>query len=165
MIKKRKLILLALSILFVPIAQAQGFSNYTSSVKSCGNGMITDIPSALPKIIKIVYLSLQIAVPVLLVIFGMIDLIKAVIAGKEDEIKKSQGVFIRRLITGVLVFFILSIVKFLIYFAADDDKSANIIDCTNCFLNNNCEEKEKNEKTTTTKKTTNKKSKTAKKTA
>ena len=154
---KSKYSLLALSILLIPINNVLAFNNYTSSTKSCGNGLITGIPSSLPQIIKAVYLGLQVAVPVLLVIFGMIDLIKAITAGKEDEIKKSQSIFIRRLITGVLVFFILSIVKLVVYVAADDDKSANIVNCTNCFLSNKCEVSEKNETTTNNKTTTIKK--------
>ena len=55
---------------------------------------------------------LQFAIPIALIIFGMIDLGKAVIAGKEDEMKKAQGTLIRRFIYAVLIFFIVTLVGF-----------------------------------------------------
>lgn len=53
---------------------------------------------------------LQIGIPIVLIILGMIDLGKAVIASKEDEIKKAQGMLIKRLIYAIAVFFVVTIV-------------------------------------------------------
>ena len=106
----------------------------TSLTYTCGsiglefNGMIPYIISSIVTIIKIV-------VPILLIIFGMIDLVKAVTAGKEDEIKKAQSVFIRRLIMGILVFFVVLIVQMLISFVSNKDR--NVANCFNCFINGN----------------------------
>ena len=140
--KKNKMMIIIFScmLMFYSNSHVLAFKNYDSSAKSCGSGLIKNIPEMLPKIISTVYFALQIVVPILLVIFGMIDLIKAITAGKEDEIKKTQGVFIRRLITGALVFFIFAIVKLLIYLAADDQTSGNkIVKCANCFLSQRCD--------------------------
>lgn len=49
---------------------------------------------------------IQIAAPIILIIWGSIDLIKALIAGKEEEIKKQQSTLIKRLIAAVLLFLI-----------------------------------------------------------
>lgn len=114
--------------------------NYdTNNMVSCGNGLVTDIPRTIPKVVHIIYLLIQIAVPILMVIFGSLDFLKAVIAQKEDEMKKGQQTFIRRLITGIIVFFIFSIVKIVISFAGEDNKT-NILNCASCFINNdgNC---------------------------
>ena len=54
----------------------------------------------------------QFVIPVLLILFGLIDLGKAVIAGKEDEMKKAQGTLIKRIIYAVAVFFVVTIVVF-----------------------------------------------------
>ena len=117
--------------------------------KACQNVIAACIPEKLPNTVHMVVVALQIAVPVLLVIFGMIDLIKAIVAGKEDEIKKAQGVFVRRLITGALVFFVFAITKFLVYFAADNEQqSTNIVKCVDCFINNKCEKVDKDAKKT-----------------
>lgn len=106
---------------------------YAADVKGCsiiGNNVQIDVKIA--NTVHTVVLIIQIVVPVLLVVFGMIDLVKSVIAGKEDEIKKSQMTFVKRLIAGALVFFVFVIVKMLVSFVADDD---GIMNCANCFLN------------------------------
>ena len=53
---------------------------------------------------------IQIGIPIVLILLGMIDLGKAVIASKEDEIKKAQGMPIKILIYAVAVFFVTTIV-------------------------------------------------------
>ncbi|MBE6152894.1 MAG: hypothetical protein E7166_01515 [Firmicutes bacterium] len=73
---------------------------------------------------------IKIAVPILLIIMGSLDLMKAVIAGKEDEIKKSQGTFVKRSIAAVIVFFIPTIVG-LILSVINETKSS----CLTCVLN------------------------------
>ena len=92
------------------------------------------IDEQVPHIIKYVLLIIQILVPVLLVIFGSIDLFKGVYAQKEDEIKKGQQIFIKRLISGVLVFFVIAIVKLFIS-VFGDSKNPGIMNCVNCLIN------------------------------
>ena len=89
-----------------------------------------------PKIVNVtstIITVIQIAVPVILVIFGMIDLLKAVIASKEDEIKKGRQIFIKRLLAAVIVFFVISVVRLLISFVAEDNKQG-FWECVDCFL-------------------------------
>ena len=45
--------------------------------------------------------------------------------------------FIKRLIAGALIFFVVVIAKLLISVVADSS-SANIIECIDCFLSNSC---------------------------
>ena len=87
----------------------------------------------LPDTIHLVILILQIAVPVLLVIFGSIDFVKALTSQKDDEIKKGQKTFISRLIAGAIIFFVVAIVKLIVSFAAGDDAN-DILNCADCFL-------------------------------
>ena len=54
---------------------------------------------------------IQWAIPAIIVLLGTIDLGKAVIAGEEKQIKEAQGIFIKRLIYGIVVFFVVMIVK------------------------------------------------------
>ena len=120
---------------------SQTYKNLNKETVSCGSGMISGVPSSIPKIVNVAYTVLQIAVPIIIVILGMIDLVKAVMAQKEDEVKKAQMTFIKRLIAGALVFFVFVIVKLLVSVVADNSTSANkIIDCADCFLNgiDNC---------------------------
>ncbi len=53
---------------------------------------------------------LKIVIPVLIIILGAVDLGKAVISSKEEEIKKATGSLFRRFIAGVVVFFIPTLV-------------------------------------------------------
>ena len=120
-------------------ANAANYHNYESSTVSCGAGMLTNIPVGIPKIVSMVYMAIQIAVPVVLVVIGMIDLTKSIASEKEEDIKKSQKTLIKRLISAVLIFFVFAVVKFLISLVADTSKEKNkIIDCAECFINNEC---------------------------
>ena len=52
---------------------------------------------------------LKFGIPILLILFGMLDLGKAVMAGKEDEMKKAQGTLIKRFIITPYLFELLHI--------------------------------------------------------
>ena len=86
-----------------------------------------------PYLVSTAILIIKIVVPILLIIFGMLDLGKAVVASKEDEIKKGQQTFIKRVITAVIVFFVIQIVQLVVNFVSASDK--NISNCFNCFVN------------------------------
>ena len=57
-------------------------------------------------------LIIQIAVPILLIIFGMIDFAKSVVAKSEDDVKKYRKNFTSRLVSAIVVFLIVWIVQF-----------------------------------------------------
>lgn len=72
--------------------------------------------STLVNVIAIVRLVMNIicvAVPIIMILMGTIDLFKAVTAGKDDDIKKKQKALITRIIAGVLVFLVPTIVSVL----------------------------------------------------
>ena len=63
----------------------------------------------------------------------MLDLGKAVVAAKEDEIKKGQQTFIKRAIAAAIVFFVIQVVQIIVRFVSGNDQ--NITGCFNCFIN------------------------------
>ena len=78
----------------------------------------------------------QIGIPIILIILGMLDLGKAVVASKEDEIKNAQKMLIKRAIYAVAIFFVVLIVQVvfgLIGTAGGDyeDKGNNWLECWN----------------------------------
>lgn len=103
-----------------------------NSEYTCGNVDLI-FSGTFPYIISAIILIIKIAIPILLIIFGMLDLGKAVVAAKEDEIKKGQHTFIKRLITAVIVFFVVQVVQIIIRFVSSND--SNISSCFNCFIN------------------------------
>lgn len=85
------------------------------------NGIVNGgIPSKLAYIVSLIVTIIQIVVPILLIIWGMLDLGKAVMAQKEDEIKKGQQTFIKRVIAAIILFFIVVVVKLVVGLVADD---------------------------------------------
>lgn len=139
-IKKILMVVLifAASLFFLSNVSAETYNNYSSAIVSCGDGLVSKIPSVLPQVISIAYTIIQIAVPVILVVMGTLDLFKGITAQKEDEIKKGQQMFVKRLISAALVFFVFVIVKVIISFVADSS-SARIIKCAECFIENKCD--------------------------
>lgn len=53
-------------------------------------------------------------IPVAVIVLGMIDFIKATASGKDDEMKKAQGRFIKRLIAAALIFLVPLLVEFIL---------------------------------------------------
>lgn len=53
----------------------------------------------------------RIGVPILIILLGIIDFAKAVMTSKEDEMKASQNKFVKRLIIGIAIFFIPTLVN------------------------------------------------------
>ena len=93
----------------------------------------TVIDSSIADLVHTIIRFIQIAVPIILVVLGMIDFLKALMAQKEDEIKKGQQIFIKRAIAAIIVFFVIAVVKFVISAVAGDD-SSDIIRCADCFI-------------------------------
>ena len=126
---KKKVLLFAILLLTIFYVPSVFAANITGCESILPNVMIdTKIPNTVHTIIVVI----KIAVPVLLVIFGMLDLFKGVTAQKEDEIKKSQQLFVKRLITGAIIFFVISVVQLLVSFIAGDE---GIMNCASCFIN------------------------------
>lgn len=104
--------------------------------KSCGD--VDKIPAPIPKFTSFAYNALKVLTPVVLIVIGSFDLLKSVMAGKEDEIKKAQAGFVKKLLIGGLVFLVALIVQYVIKIAAKAEDSNGAISCMDCFLNEKC---------------------------
>lgn len=91
------------------------------------------VPSELINIVHTIVELIKIGVPILLIIFGMLDLGKAVMAQKEDEIKKGQQTFVKRLIAAAIVFFVVVIVQ-LVFNLVTGNAEANAWACVSKFI-------------------------------
>ncbi len=72
---------------------------------SSGEALCSDLAPVL-KMVGIVYWGIMVAVPIILIIIGMMDMAKAVAEKSEDDIKKAQNKLIKRAIAAVIVFLI-----------------------------------------------------------
>jgi len=95
-----------------------------------------DIPTIVGKLINLAYMAIRIGIPIILLIVGMVDLGKAVVAQKEDEIKKAQGLLIKKVIAAVLVFLLFMLIKYAINLVDKGNKNnESMWSCVNALLN------------------------------
>ena len=100
------------------------------------NNVCGAIDNNLADLIHTIIIIIKFAIPILLIIFGMLDFAKGVIAKKEDEIKSGQNMFIKRLISAALVFFVVTIVQLVINLADDEtNEDNNTWKCANRIMN------------------------------
>ncbi len=78
---------------------------------ACGD---MTIPGAVAKLVHTGIFIIQVVVPILLIIWGMLDFAKGIMASDEDKIKAGQKKFIQRLIAAVIVFLVVVVVQLVI---------------------------------------------------
>ena len=111
----------------------QGGNTYAKIV--CGD---TDVPYIAAQVTTTVINILKIVTPIIIIIFGMIDLVKAVVAQKEDDIKKGSRTFLKRVLLGAFVFLVFVFVEVIIGLVAPKNENTNMWNCVDCFVNGNC---------------------------
>lgn len=73
--------------------------------------------SEVTEILSWVYTGVLVATPILVVVLSMKDMLTAVTGGKDDDIKKAQATMIKRIIVGVVIFFVPIIIKAILQLA------------------------------------------------
>ncbi|MBP3766091.1 MAG: hypothetical protein J6G98_02815 [Bacilli bacterium] len=125
-----------MSLLFIGIDNIYALDR--TCVK-CGDGM--EIPSLLPNFVSKLILIAQIAVPIILIVTGMIRYLKAVMSGDDKVIKETNSSFIKSIIAAVAVFISITIVKtaFNVFDQANADGDGATNSCVTCFITGNCQ--------------------------
>ena len=86
----------------------------------------------------VILLIFKIIIPILLIIFGMLDLGKAVIATDSKQIKESVNRLVKRAVISVIIFFIPTIVTALFSLIKGfQDNKADFNVCRTCVINPN----------------------------
>jgi hypothetical protein len=134
MSKKRKLFLFMILALICFVGFKSNVLAYVDENNiSCAALDGAKIDKQLPSIVSTVILLLQIAVPVIIIIYGTIDLVKGVMAQKDDEIAAGRKTFGKRVLAGIIVFFVIAAVKLVVSFGAKDNYGS-IFSCAECFI-------------------------------
>lgn len=90
------------------------------------------------KLLGRVFSVVKIIIPIIIIVFGVIDFFKAVIGSKDDEIKKSVKSLIMRLIAGACIFFLPAIVHFVFRLVDDwNDYESDYSKCSLCITEPN----------------------------
>lgn len=108
-------------------------ANIAPKTIDCGQDII-GIPVETAKIMRTIYLLIKIFAPLVLVFMGMLDFGKAVIGSSEDDIKKKQNKFIKRLIAAAVLFLVMAIVE-LVFSLLAKAGFADATACINAILN------------------------------
>jgi len=74
------------------------------------NGELVDVLNMLVTLVKIL-------VPILLIVLGSLDFVKAIFSGDDSNMKKAQNKFIKRLLIGIIFFLAPSLLKFILEIA------------------------------------------------
>ncbi len=122
-----------------PNADFMVVDNYVSCGGTGSSALVKNIPSILPRITSSVYNTIMVIVPVALILLGIVDLIKGIMSQKEDEIKKGRDSLIKRLVTGIIIFLIVMLVKLFVNIINGGNDSSRIIGCIDCFVSNECD--------------------------
>lgn len=77
-----------------------------------------------------IFLIIKIIIPIVIIAFGMIDLGKAILSSKDDEVKKSLKSLAMRALAGIIIFFLPTIINFV--FALIDGWNEYETDYSNC---------------------------------
>jgi hypothetical protein len=118
-----------------PSTLPENDTTYKCGADSDGKYYMTDIPETIPRVGKFIYNFFLFLVPLIIIILGSIDLVKAITSQKEDEIAKGRKLFIKRLIEGLIIFFAFAIVKLAISLATPSGQ--RVISCIDCVINFN----------------------------
>ena len=120
-----------------------GFCSVTGlTYLSCGNGSSKayDIPEIVPRLTSYLILILKTVTPTILIVVAMIQLVRAVAAQSEDDMKKAKNSLVKKIIIAVLIFVLISIVQFIVKQVADDSETLSVQSCLECFVNNDCKD-------------------------
>lgn len=98
-----------------------------------------DLDPMIPSFTTLLINMVKIIVPIILIVFGIVEMFKAATANDEKVMKEAQGKLIKRIIYAVLIFFIVAIVQlvFNVLAKAGSNESKNEIPaCISCFTSN-----------------------------
>ena len=121
-----------------PASGTDNFNDLEITYAECGD--LDRIPVGVPAFTNSVFTLVKVMIPIVLIVLGMIDFVRAVVSGNEDKMRESTKRFQRRIIGGLLVFFVLTLTQFLIK-VADPDEKSDMLTCIKCFVvdDDNCD--------------------------
>lgn len=90
------------------------------------------------QVVGYILMIIKIVVPLILIVLGSIDFAKAAISGDDESTKKSAVMFMKRILIGLIIFFIPTVIDFLLSLVNGvSDVAKQYENCSNCLLNPN----------------------------
>lgn len=127
--KKKKIINIMLLLVLTLVLTGCENSNYqVSNCIKCGE---TYFPENVALLSANVISLIKILVPIFIILFGMIEMFKAVMAGDDNKMEDAKSAMIRKFIVGITIFLVIAIVQFV--FGIYDDASEEGHDSLECL--------------------------------
>ncbi len=114
---------LSINIVFAATKSKIGFCDYAGTRRAL-------------KIIGIILNIAKILVPLLIILTQMVSMTKIITSGKDEDLKESLKVLVKKVIAGLLIFFIPGIIDYAIDNLAGFDRGG-FATCSNCLLDTN----------------------------
>lgn len=90
------------------------------------------------RLVSISVMIVRICVPIFIIVMGTMDIYNTVSSGKNDDLKKNLTTLGKRMIIGLIVFFIPTIVRLVVNGLGGNDSNYQV--CVNCIDNpKNCQ--------------------------
>jgi hypothetical protein len=83
-------------------------------LEGCSFPGLLSVPQIIGDIVKTIYMAIRVGVPVILLLAGMIDLLRAITSQKEDDIRKAQSLLFQKIMVAVIIFAFFTLVQFFI---------------------------------------------------
>ena len=134
--KKYKLFCLAyLIIMVILLLTIDDYRILSMGLEYVRCGTANGIPRPIPQLTTIGYTLLITGTPLVLIVFTITTLIKAISGGNADEIVKVKNKVAKKFMTAAIIFLIASIAQFVVTrVASNSEDKASITSCLQCFL-------------------------------
>ena len=140
--KYNKLLIIYFIIVGIIIFGCKDLSVVATNLDYVSCGSAEGIPKPIPQLTSVAYTLLITATPLILIIFSVITLFKAVSTGNADDVEKAKKNVIKKFIVGAVIFFVGAIVQFALNkVTSNDNDKKSLTSCIKCFLyysSNNC---------------------------
>ena len=110
---------------FLTTAAGAAATSGNSVKEICDNSDFSTLVNVINTVINLI----RIGIPVILIIMGSVDLGKAVMQSKEEDIKKAQSLLIKKAIAAVVVFLLATIIKLILKLIGNAGDSESVLTC------------------------------------
>lgn len=94
------------------LKDAQGGNNTPMSPSGTGETTCQSLFAGLEDELKKIFNAIKVVVPILVIVFSSLDFAKAIFGGSDDDVKKSQIKFVKRLVVAFIFFLLPTIMAF-----------------------------------------------------
>ena len=88
--------------------------NLVNTLEYCTGVISGGIPDGIGNVVHLIVVAIQVVVPILLIIWGMIDFAKAIMASDDENMKKAEKKLMIRLVLAIALFLIPTLVSVLL---------------------------------------------------